>query len=701
MVGRSPLLGFVVMFFAVALAEAQPVASPLPDDGPHTPAYKQALLALRDRLKQTPAPPVTAKEQVESVEWMLKANPDIKHTLVGHHVIVMATEGFAARAEKSDFLLNFDLGYEVMMHLWGTDPTARVGRRFFIWPDPGRDGGHNCNGRDLRIAVGRSDRDNAEWFERYFHEMTHGFQFGHPAQYLMVNGFFEGWAEFMQAVVCDHLAPLRAPFTGRFEWYSTHFPESGRVEYLQTRLPIEEIVAYDPSAGLLMELVNTTKDAASHPDWAPIRRLLRDSLKAPRWTPWHLWPAMMARDCMTVFGEEKARPILARYRFPLDHASLDAAQVQNSGVEKPNAAPREPVAGDGGWLCIGPLSNPKRMGFEWNPLDAENMAWRWREVAPESPQPPIDAAHAEQWKPIKPDGHNIIQLDGPTGGPEFFYLATTLPKSLRTKLTFYIGSDDDCAIWLDGQLIHLFRGNRACTPDYPDIAYADATGGKGQIVVLVVNHGGRSAFSLAVAKGGLLFDGFEERFTSADPRERAAETAYLASRRHQQPVARLLERAARDTDPAVRAAAKWWPDRRPMNGGDFKEAEEAYSRGSIGGGFYWNNSGSSGNQCVARAWGGASSNWLSLPLEAKKDGPHHVRIRYACPNESSLRVRVRRGDHILFTSEPLKMKATGKDWSTWGWHNVAVPSLERGIYQIELIDPANAPDIDIIGLVAR
>lgn len=53
-------------------------------------AYEQQLEALRGRFRR-PAPPVTAREQSEAIDWMLAANPAIRHTLVGHRVIVMAT----------------------------------------------------------------------------------------------------------------------------------------------------------------------------------------------------------------------------------------------------------------------------------------------------------------------------------------------------------------------------------------------------------------------------------------------------------------------------------------------------------------------------------------------------------------------------------------------------------------------------------
>jgi hypothetical protein len=257
-------------------------------------------------------------------------------------------------------------------------------------------------------------------------------------------------------------------------------------------------------------------------------------------------------------------------------------------------------------------------------------------------------------------------------------LHPSIPPDLRIPLTLYISSDDECAVWLDGELVHLHRGTRACTPDCPDVAYADATGTKGQIVVLVLNHGGTSAVS------------------------------YLASRRSQQPVRAMLARASSDPDLRVRRAAQWWRDARAASGGDYREAEEAYFRGSIAGGFYGNDEGASGNQCVARGGGSNPAHWLSVPLKVKGAGPHAVRIRYACPVNSQLRVRIRRGDRCICQSEMLTLPPTRKDWATWGWRDIAVPAsagLQPDMSHIELVEPSGddgkGPDIDVIGIAAQ
>lgn len=693
------LLFFVAFVSANAHAQVRHEPSTTLTADPRTPKYVEELLKLRDALKATP-PPVTEKEKADSVDWMLKANPEIRQILVGHHVIVMATEGFAARAAKNNCILYLDLGYEVLRKIWGVDPSARAGRRFFFWPDPGRAGGHNCNGHDLRVAIGKSDWDNADWFERFFHEMTHGFQFAHPSGHLAIGGLFEGWAEFMQAAVCDHLSPLGAPFKDRFAFYSKHFPAAARYEYLPTRLPMEEIVAYDPSSGLWMELLNTTLDASGRPDWSPILKLLQDPFTKPRWVPYHLWPARLAQDCLEAFGERSARDILSLYRLPVDTASLSAAVAQNWGSEKPDPAPRKSVEG---WSLLGPVLNPKSLGPEWNTLAAEDLAWRWRETAPQSTVPPLPKDSKYSWRSVKADERGMLVFETDRGAPpSWYYLSTDLPAHLRKQLTLYISSDDDCAVWLDGRIVHYYRGSRACTPEFPDVAYADATGTKGQLVVLVTNHGGTSGFSMAFAEGGLLFEGFRQRFSVHKVEERVGAVNYVASRRFDQAVQPMLTLARKDSASAVRDAATWWFADIPKDGGDYMEAEQAYAYGTIRGGFFGNNLGASGNQCVARYWGSDPVNWLSLPLEVKKEGTQRVRVRYACPTKnSSMRLRVRRGETTYSTSEVLELRTTGPDWNSWGWMDVPVPRLERGIYSVDLFEPRNGVDVDLVGIVSK
>ena len=686
-------LTLVTFAFSGTLA-AQSALPALPSDGPHSQSYRSALVELNERLRAA-APPVSEREERECLSWMREANPQAVRTLVGQRVIALATAGFAKSAEASEFVRYADLGYCVLAHLWGVDPVARVGRRIVIWPDPGMERGRRCVGGELRVHVGRADWDDAQSLERYFQAFTHAFQFEHRAGHLMLSGFYEGWAEFMPAAVVEHLAPLNSAFAARGEHYASHLPAAAQREYLDTRLPIEEIVAYDPAAGLLMELVNSTARSSRGPrDWGPIRALLHAPASAGRAAPWHLWPARMANDLSAAFGAERARPILAKYRFPLDDASLAAARASTSSAETTS---RRPAATH--WSVLGPFPKRPDDGLELDPFNAADLAWRWARTTGESVAPALDVERAGTWRSIATDANGVVPLASADGGPAYFYLAATLPAELRTRLTLFIASDDDCALWLDGELVHHFRGERGCVPAYPDVAYADATGARGQLVALVANRSGASAFSLTAAVGGLLFEGFEQRCAAKVASERAAAVAYVGSRRHRQPARMLLERAARDSDPQLRnAALDWLP---ATQAGELREAEDAYFLGSIRGGYFGNNRGASGGQCVARNWGGDARNWLALPLVVEKSGPQRVSVRYATPYDGSLRVRVRSGDRVLFTSGALRLAPSGADWNAWRELEVTTGSLEPGVVYVELFEPAGAPDIDWVALAAR
>lgn len=666
----------------------------LPDQPPHTREFRDALAAVREHLGAA-APPASEREERECLQWMRAAAPHATRTLLGHHVIVLATEGFASSAATHDFVRRLDLGYRVLAHVRGLDPIARVGRRFVIWPDPKLASGHRCVGSELRIHVGRSDWDDAEWFERFFHELDYGFQAHDSARHLRVAGLSTGWAQFMQALVAEHLASLGAPFAGRGEHYAAHYPAVAQREYLSTPLPIEEIPHYEPAAGLLMELA-TGGDPTAGRNWTAVGKLLRGALNAPPSPPEHLWPARFAADCLSAFGADHARPILARYRFPLDRASLDAAR----GVA-PAHGTLATIKGVDGWRCVGPLTVSGAAPLELDPLGAEDLAWRWSSMEEAGPAPPLAEHEGAQWKAIDVAPAGMLELPVSDGAPGYCVLATTLPEALRTPLTLAIATDGGCALWLDGELIHQSRVAREFSAAAPDIAYADARSSRGQIVALVASRGGRARFSLAAASGGLLFSGFDERFASDNAQERADAVRYVASRRHRQPVRAMLQRAASDRDARVRAATQWWLSSIPEDGGSYREAEDAFALGSIHGGYFGYEVGASGGQSVSRGWGASSANWLSLPLRVERSGAQRVRVRYACSHEASVRVRVRVGRRARFTSGVLRLSASDPASGAWRWLDVTTGPLEPGVVEVELFEPSGSPAIDIVGLVAR
>src|SRR5512140_3013015 len=90
------------------------------------------------------------------------------------------------------------------------------------------------------------------------------------------------------------------------------------------------------------------------------------------------------------------------------------------------------------------------------------QTYRWRDDAP------IDAC-------------GTVQLGRLPGGTEscVFYLYTELPAQVTGPTELSLSSDDDTYVWLDGQRVHAFWGNRGVDVDNTDTAYvAPAHGGK-------------------------------------------------------------------------------------------------------------------------------------------------------------------------------------------------------------------------------
>ena len=95
-----------------------------------------------------------------------------------------------------------------------------------------------------------------------------------------------------------------------------------------------------------------------------------------------------------------------------------------------------------------------------------------------------------------------------------------------------------------------------------------------------------------------------------------------------------------------------------------------------------------------------------MPESSADERNQKVRIRNTCRFDSQLHVMIRRGDRIVFESEMLKFKPIGKDWNTWGRHDVTLPESakpEPGVYHIEVVEPpgggGKGADIDVAGIV--
>ena len=184
--------------------------------------------------------------------------------------------------------------------------------------------------------IGESDWDNADWFERFFHELSHPFINLQSLEHWRCSGIGEGWAEFCQAYVPQRLECLGPPYKGRFDWYVNEFRKCGLAEYLHTRLPIEEIISYGPSSSLLMALLLTAGDSADSVNWAPFKQLFGSAAKVPPpRTPINDWPSVLAYDAMTYFDPGRVRPILRKYRFPPEPFIADVPRMRSSIPTQP------------------------------------------------------------------------------------------------------------------------------------------------------------------------------------------------------------------------------------------------------------------------------------------------------------------------------------------------------------------------------
>lgn len=688
-----------------------------------TAAHRAAVSAFADRVRKATPPAITQRERQEALDWMTAANPAIRHTLTGHRTIVLATDAFAQRAREYDLILRLDLAYEVLRDWTGADPVARAGRRFVFFPDPAKPAGRSCNGRQLFVHLGRSVAEDAGAFDDFVHEMFHGFQFEHPAGSFMCGGFFEGWAQFAQAVVADALSPLDDALRARFVSYGNLFSESARQEYLSTRLPIEEIVAYDPSAAVLMELVRTTLDARGRPDWTPLRAWLRGALDERPWVPWDLWPALFAREALRRFDPVKARPILASYRFPLDAASLDAVESILRGERVPVFQSRVALRN---WSAEGPFPMEDPFGLDDG-----------AEGAPAS-------APAAGLPSVAVDERGLVRGTEPVGGePRLWILTCQLPAAARGAITLTLASAGGVVLTLDGEVVHAFRGERPCDPDHPDVVHAVVKGPGRLRAVLAAGPAG-AAFHAATAPGGLFFEGIDERIGSKDDAEREAAAKYLGSRRVRSATRDRLLTLLADRSPRVREAAarglgrhrddpgvveallaaftsekdltakhaiqasleeltfeafsnptdaeRWWRARRDaFDASSFVEAEDSFALGAVHGGFFGNRPGAFGGQCVARGWGSERTHRLAVPLTARRGGPLELRLRHAGP-ASLLEVRLRRGGVV---TGPLSLALPAS--SGWTWSTLPLPPLSPGRHVVEFTNATAPVEIDVMG----
>jgi hypothetical protein len=714
---------------------------------------RRACLGKLRELLPAAAAPLSEVERPLVADLEAKSLP-IAEVLLGRYAIVLATKEFARNAKAGGLMPLLDLAYILERDLLAVDPVAKVGHRFVFFPDKAKPGGWTTQSSQLIVALGQDAATHGAWEDVIAHEINHGFGYYHPARYMFGGGFFEGWGDFAQAYVADRLAFLGPPFAGRFAFYAGAFAECGKNEYLNTRLPIEEIVAYGPASSLWMRLVLQAGDGKKTPDWRPFKRFFHESLAAPPpWTPGHLWPVAMARELLRVFGNERTWDVLAEYRFPLDQGSRRELEqwIERARAAKPISrlerwkADGETVVRE--WRVLGPIPDPEARHLAFDPLDAENFVLRDEYTI---------AGKTYRWRtdvPVSEDG--IVDLSSlpDSSGPCVFYLLANWPASEPPPVTFSIASDDEVAVWLDGELVDWFRDNRGTWPDDPDRCYARMKKGGGQILAEVANWGGKTGFHLracpkgpfeysyklelrspdtkrrlaavrflgsrrVTADGGIVIDALAQALDDGDETVRVAAARALAGKRNEiKALSALWKRLAVEKDDAVKpvlfaaieeltfqrfesseAAGKWWhKDEKEWKQSSFVECEYAYALRTISGGFFGNNAGAFGGQCVARCWGENPNQSLSLVLEVPQTGPRTFVLRYACVRDTArVSLCVKRGDEVVFTRDDVALPPT-QEWSAWSWLEVPLGELKAGRYHVELLKPNGCIDLDVMG----
>lgn len=700
-------------------------------------------------------PPISVVERAH-LDRLRAENPAGVEVLASRTCLALCTRTFAQRARDNRLLTWLDVAYCLYRDLFGVDPVRQNGHRVLIYPMQGKPGGHTTNSGSLAIMIGQSDWDNADWLERFFHELAHPFvDRAAGAHHLRSGGFAEGWPEFCQAFVPQRLAFLGPPFAGRWEAYIRDFTDCGRYEYLDTRLPIEDIVAYGPSSSLLMALARVCTDRDGEVDWGPFRRLFRDAAADPQPAlPYEHWRAQMAIDVLRCFGDARATPILRQYRFPpptlLDRTRRAIARGPFPPLDcgerrKTWAAAGETVITD--WKVLGPFPDPARRRLGLDPIDEWNFVLR------------DEYSHdgtVYRWRTdVRIDACGTVYLGELPGGqePGVFYLYTHLYMSEGRPLTFRLSSDDDVACWLDGARFHTVWTKRGVDVDRVDTAYAVPAKDGGRLLVKVANHGGPAGFYMRVGKGGPFDDEFvRNELKSADAGRRAAAIDYLGSRRMTTNLlSPLLLPALRDSAPEVRRAAAhalagrrddpaiiaalldaWEHERDPavaeslrqavaewsMRGlrtvnlarqwhaaesprfadWSFVECESVYGLDPVSGGFYGNQHAAYGRQCIDRGWGSGPEDFFEVPLRNARPGRRTLRLRYAhAPNEPGLvHVRVRRGEQVVQEKREVKAQRT-RDWQTFRWLDVRLDPLPPGWYRVELRTNGKPVDCDVIG----
>jgi hypothetical protein len=711
---------------------------------------RRACLSKLRELLLAAAPALSDAERGVVAEIQARSQP-VTETLVGRYAIVLAGKDFARNAKQAELSTWIDLAYIVERDLFGVDPVAKVGHRYVFFPDKEKSSGWSIDASTLVVSIGRDAAKLGGWDDAIAHEISHGFGRCHPARAMFAGGFFEGWGDLCAAYVCERLAFTGTPFSGRFAYYVGAFADAGKNEYLSTRLPIEEIVSYGPSSSLLVRLALLAGDGKKIPEWKPFKRYFHETNESPpAWTPNYLWPAVMVRDLYRVFGE-RSWDTLAEYRFPFDSFTKHEIEqwTERAHAEKP-ASRAERWKADGEvvlreWKVLGPIPDTAARHLDFDPLDAQNFELREQYTI---------GGREYRWRtdvPVNADG--VVELAALPDADKscVFYLLGQWPQNEAPPVAFSIASDDEVAVWLDGELIDWFRGNRGTQPDDPDRVYAKMKKGGGRILAEVANWGGKTGFHLRASARNPFDYGYKVELRSPEARRRLAAVRYLGTRRNAESVvldyllqalddgdgavriaaarslggkrndarslAALLKRFGAEKDDAAKtalqsaigeltfqhfengdAAFKWWhASDKEWKQTSFVECELAYSLQTIAGGWSGNNPGAYGGQCVDRGFGGDPKNVFSLVLEVPQAGARTFALRYACTHDGErVSLRVRRGEKVAVEMDDVAVPKT-KDGTAWSWLEVPLGDLAAGRYRVELAKPNGLIDCDVMG----
>jgi hypothetical protein len=216
----------------------------------------------------------------------------------------------------------------------------------------------------------------------------------------------------------------------------------------------------------------------------------------------------------------------------------------------------------------------------------------------------------------------------------------------------------------------------------------------------------------------LVIDYLVQALDDGDLSVRIAAAGAVAGRRNEaKGLAALMKRFAAEKDEAVKTAlrnaideltfqrfetsdaASKWRSRaeKEWKASSFVECEHAYSLRTISGGFYGNNAGAYGNQCVDRCWGEDPAHAVSLVLDAPRAGQRTFVLRYACMRETArVSLRVRRGEETVLTREDVVLPPT-QEWTAWSWLELPLGEIPAGHFEVELYKPNGCVDLDVMG----